>query len=196
MREPETPAASSWMDEEEQRRGLSPTRVFVVLLIVVALLVGIGLLATSNNDPVADDQPLPSTNNFALTDDQAIARFKELDQISEGAYAARDESLVTQYTTSDSPLRPSGYEDIRQLQKDDIEFRPRSKTLSVVVLRNDPEEIAIQQIVVQRPIFRTESGKDVSENHGPVRLTIEWILRREGSSWRLFDSTLVKRSRV
>jgi hypothetical protein len=193
MREPDAPATVSWLDEEEEPpKAFSPVRAFVFFLIVVAFLMGAGLLATSDDDSVPKDQFIPETKNFALTNAEAIERFKELDHVSEMAYKNRDESLITAYTTAESPLRKSGYADIRQLREDEVFFDPRSHTESLLVLQNDSDQIVIRQAVIQNPTFREESGKNVSQFQGRLELTIDWILHREHSVWKIYDSVLVK----
>lgn len=197
MREPETSAASSWMDEEEEkRRGLSPIRAFVLLLFVFAFLVGIGLIAMSNKDRVPSDQAIPTTNNFALTNEQAIARFKELDTLREKAYVTRDLSLLSAYVAEGSPLMELGTDDITTLREDHVTFDPKSETQSLRLITNSTDKITIRQVVVQDPQFVSESGDDVSKSNRPIRLVIDWELSLDGSVWKLYDSQLVESEKV
>ena len=183
-------------EEEQQRRGLSPTRVFVVLLIVVALLVGIGLLATSNNDPVADDQPLPDTNNFALTDAQAIARFKELDALRIRAYTKRDVSLLDDYVTTTSPLRSEMFEDIEKLMQREVLFQPKLQNQQLSVEQNQPEEVVIRQVVRESTRFVSEEGQDVSRFSGPILLTVDWTMHLERDRWLIYDSFVLSSEKI
>ncbi len=197
MREPEAPAASSWMDEEEEdRRSLSPVRAFVLLLLVVAFLVGIGLIAMSNKDPVPSDQAIPNTKNFALTDQQAIAKFQYLRDLGLRATQQEDQSLVASAFVPGSPLANRSIRIIQELDRDDVIDKIRYETLGVEVASNEPTIVRIREVRKLFPCFVTPKGRDVTQHPNVVHQEVMWGMRLIGSQWRLETADLLTDKRL
>lgn len=176
-------------------RLISGGRAVGAFLVIAAILVGIVLL-TRNPDRTTP----PTTNHqqsgsFALTNSQAIAKFKELAHLHAEAYHRRDASLLAQVLTADSPMRRSSYRDIAQLRNDHVLDKSTFLTRQLRIRSNSPNEISLRQVVIQKPLFVTEAGKDVSRLRQPVIATIDWTLRKDGAEWKIFDSTVIRARR-
>jgi hypothetical protein len=84
-------------------RQFSGGRVLGAAVAILAVLL-VALLLTRSDDKLA---PSPvhhqQSTGFALTNSEAIAKFKELNHLRIDVYRSRDPSLITQALTSDSP---------------------------------------------------------------------------------------------
>ncbi len=193
MREPEAAAGSSWMEEEEDEpRGLSPTRVAVVLLVVIALLVGIGLLATSDNPTESNDQAIPETKNFALTNAEAIAEFKVLRDLGLRATQGRDQSLIDEAFTPGGPLAKRSLRIINELQTDKVIDQIQYRSSSIEVISNEAEIVRLTETRKLFPCFINEQGRDVTEDPSVVDQTVVWTMKLIGTEWRLYDARLLR----
>ncbi|MDQ4094682.1 MAG: hypothetical protein M3174_00530, partial [Actinomycetota bacterium] len=57
-------------------------------------------------------------------------------------------------------------------------------TLDLTVTQNTPTTIHIRQVVLEQPEFRSvKTREDVSKTDQTFRLTVNWIMRREGAAW-------------
>ena len=176
--------------EAEARGPVSPLRAFGILAILIAIVAGAGLIAVSNDD--SDPEPRFSEgNNFALTDAEALERFRELDSRRLQAYEERDSSMIRLIVTSDSPLNDIARREIAKLRADNIFSRTTFFTTDLEVLSNTPQEIRIIQEVRQEPRFITESGKDVTASNETLIREILWVLRREHDEWKIFNSEVL-----
>lgn len=174
-----------------QRAGrLSPVAVFAALMAVIAAVTVTVLLTRDKSSP-PPPRPLEQAN-FALTDTEAIARFKELNGLLLQSYRSRDLSLVNSYLTNDSPLRSRAIREITQLLKDRVIGKARFQTLDDRVLQNDSDAIVVRHKSVEYPHFVSEGGEDVSSSHRPVLQVVDWTMHLEGSTWKLFNSSPVR----
>ena len=184
-------------DSHSPQPGASPIKAFLIILALIILTTVIFLM-TANGEESPDATRSPSTNStpdFSLTDEEAIARFKELDDLATRAIVERDETLVPLVATSDSPLRNQARADIRQLKRDGVLFKPLLTTLEIEVVQNVPAEIVVRQVVRETPRFFDESGEAVSAGRKTLLETIDWTLHQETGTWKIFDSSVVS-SRV
>ena len=175
---------------------LSPRKAFVILVALIAVAATVALVTrpSPKSRTLAD---LPQSRNFALSDAEAIARFKELDQLRLRIYRHRDITLVPQYLTMNSRLRSSLQADIDELLKTQTRVRPHLRSLHVEVLEVTASEAVIRQVALQRPTFLDlETGEDVSRSSLTLRLVVEWTLQREDTDWRVHDSTVVSARKV
>lgn len=168
---------------------LSPGRAFA-LLVGVILALGLIIFVT-RPDPSPEIATNPTDTDpptFELTDAEALARFEQLYALFRQGSRDRDPSLIAVAMTSDSPLRPVALEDIAQLERDKVLDRSRFSTLSVEILENSPDEIRIQQAVLIDPRFISERTREEVSSTGRVRQTVEWILRFDDGTWKVFDA--------
>ncbi|MDP9233941.1 MAG: hypothetical protein M3P01_05255 [Actinomycetota bacterium] len=177
-------------------RLISGGRAIGAFLVLAGVLLGIVLL-TRNPDRTAP----PTTNHqqsgtFALTDSQAIAKFKELNRLRIEAFRNRDASLIAQVLTSDSPLRPRALGEIARLRADGVLDKTAFRIRDVQARSNGPNQIVLREVEVETPRFVTETGKDVSRLHISVVATVDWTLRKDGLVWKIFDSSSVKAHRL
>ncbi|MPZ70928.1 MAG: hypothetical protein GEU71_15600 [Actinobacteria bacterium] len=168
----------------------------MIILALIILTTAIFLLAANGEEsPNATPTESNSPPDFSLTDEEALARFEELNELATRAFVERDETLVPLVATSDSPLRQQAVEDIRQLERDGVFYRPRLFTMDVEVIENLAAEIVVRQVVRETPRFFDEDGAPVPGGSKTLLETIDWTLRDESGTWKIFDSEVVS-SRV
>jgi hypothetical protein len=184
--EPGTPEMKS---EDKPSGGLSPVKAFFALLALLVAIGGLFLLTRPTNE--SNPGAAPRSDNFALTDAEAIERFKELDARVLSAYEAGDPSLLSGTFTPTSPMKSTAAKELRTLKREGVHSESRFDTRSLSVVSNGESTIQIRQIVVVHPKFVTESGKDVTRNGEVERQTVDWTLHRIESEWLLHRSLIV-----
>jgi hypothetical protein len=184
--EPGTPEMKS---DDKPSGGLSPVKAFFALLALLVAIGGLFLLTRPTDE--SNPGPAPRSDNFALTDAEAIERFKELDARVLSAYEAVDPSLLSGTFTPTSPMRSTVAKELRTLKREGVHSESRFDTQSLSVVSNGESTIQIRQIVVVHPKFVTESGKDVTTNGKVERQTVDWTLHRFESEWLLHSSLIV-----
>jgi hypothetical protein len=125
-----------------------------------------------------------------------MAKFKDLNRLRINVYKRRDASLIDQVLTGDSPLRRAAYRDIARLRTDHVLDRTKYKVRAIRARLNRPTRIVLREVEVQTPRFVTESGRDVSRLHVSLLVTTDWTLRKDGLSWKIFDSSVLKARRL
>ncbi|MGH2818057.1 MAG: hypothetical protein ACRDJS_06305 [Actinomycetota bacterium] len=173
---------------DEPAGGLSPAKAFFALLALLVAIGGLFLLTRSSEDP--DPSSAPKSDNFALTDAEAIERFRELESLKIRAYRQTDASLIPKIFTSDSPVRGTVLKEIKELDSTRVTFDTRYETEKTNVESNSTSEIVVRQIVLVYPKFVDESGREVTVNDEPQRQTVDWFLRNVEGEW-LLDKTVV-----
>jgi hypothetical protein len=186
MQEAEEPTRGG---NEASARAMSPIAAFVILLAVVAAVFGVWLL-TREDEPTRT-QP-DRGPGFALTNEEAIERFKELDAMRLRAYRQRDLSLLSQIFVPDSAIARRVSHEIRRLIRVDVLDRPALRTERLEVISNTPTEIVVQQTVVEKSRFLHESGEDVTVDPAHQRLVIDWHLALVDSRWLIQSAFIVK----
>ena len=188
--EPGTPEMKT---DDKPSGGLSPVKAFFALLALLVAIGGLFLLTRPTDE--ADPGPAPKSDNFALTDAEAIERFRELHALFRQASRTRDPSLVSVMITEGSPLREEATKDIAQLRRDGVLDRSRFVTEDIDIQSNGPTEIRLIQRVVIHPKFVLESSRKNVTQSEPVRQVVEWTMKLENSQWRVLDA-LVTESQV
>jgi hypothetical protein len=173
-------------------RLISGGRAIGAFLVLAAVLLGIVLL-TRNPDRTTP----PTTNHqqsgtFALTDTQAIAKFKELNRLRIRAYKERDLSLVPLVFVPGSSTSNRVIREIRYLVRKSVVPKPNFRTLSLAVVSNHVGSIKIRQRAIVGSRFETESGQDVTAPAKRQKQTIDWELHLLGNQWRISSSVIVK----
>ncbi len=124
-----------------------------VAIVAAAALLGGVLYGTwqavaSNDDPEPDPIGLDESEpDFSLTDEEAIERFHELDEIRVRAYATADVGLVSHFAAP-SQFKDQVVRELRQLKKDNVSAVLELKTEELEVQSNSSTAIALQQRVV------------------------------------------------
>ena len=175
---------------ETSSRGISQGWA---LVIVAGVLVAVGLtwyLTGSSAEPTPIATPSPA--DFSLTDEEAIARFKELEAAKLHAYRRTDPSLLSTIFTSDSPSRRLVERDFKKLEANGVRFRTSFVTTSIELVRNDGGGIVVRQTVIVRPRF-LQGGGDVTTSE-PQEQVVDWVIKRQGDQW-LVHETLVRDTR-
>jgi hypothetical protein len=190
------PARSSPEASTAAPRLISGGRAIGAFIVLAAVLAGILLFTRRDHQTTPPPTSHVQPGTFSLTNSQAIAKFKQLDHLHLQAYQRRDDSLLAQVLTSDSPMQRSAYRDIARLRADGVLDKTTFRTRKLWTRSNTPKEIVLRQVVIQKPLFVTEAGKDVSRLHERVIATIDWTLRKDGIEWRIFDSSVIRAHRL
>lgn len=181
--------------DEHDDGGVPPLRVFLGLLALV-LALGAVVLVTRDVEPAPPPPPAQSASpNFALTDEEAIARFKELHALLLTAYRQRDMSLLDSFLTENSPLRTRAVQEIRQLLRDRVFDRAKIESLVLRVLFNESDLITVRHKWIEYPRFVAESGQNVTSFEQPILQVVDWSLRPDHSVWKIFDSDVIRTRR-
>jgi hypothetical protein len=165
----------------------------VAIAAAVALLGGV-LYATwqaaaGNDDPEPDPIGLDESEpDFSLSDENAVSRFEELVSMSYTAIRNRDQSLLSEVFTVDSPTKDRSAKVISSLKQDQVTDESSYRTLSLRVLESGPQEIRLLQRVQTRPCFKDESGEDVTTGRAEIEYDIEWTMQISDSRWLLHES--------
>ena len=178
-------------DLEDRNGPLSPGKAF--LLLASLLLVAGAVLYFTKPDPTGAEKHagLAESEDFALTDEEALARFRELDRLRLLAMHKRDKSLVASILTSDSPLIRLAYRDINRLRHDGIVVDSNFRTIDLHVLNNTAAAIVVEQEVRQNPHFYSARDGKLRNQPRAVLRRIRWTLRREGATWKIYDSDVL-----
>lgn len=182
-------------EPEPTRTGLSPTVAFLLLAALIAI-VGI-VIFLLRPDPVAPSGASDTTTepSFALTNEQAIARFEELNDRLNQAFEQRDVSLLSSVYTANSPALQVAEREIRQLKKDRVFDRSTYETLKVRVVASSDSEVVLRERTLIHTRFESEAGKDVTSGPRQSIQLVEWTLRLQGTDWLIQDA-VIKRSEV
>jgi hypothetical protein len=168
--------------------GLSPAKAFFALLALLVAIGGLFLLTRPGDEP--NPGPAPKSDNFALTDAEAIDRFRELNSLALASIRERDYSTLNEIFAAESPARNRAFQAIQRLRRDNVIDKVRIEVRAIEVIQNDSDKVELRVIDRLFPCFVTESGEDISESHRVVEGTTVWTLTPEDSVWKIQDSTL------
>jgi hypothetical protein len=138
-------------------------------------------------DPIGLDEPEP---DFSLTDEEAIARFKELETLQVSAYEHVDLTLVNDFA-GPGPFKEKVLQELRQLKQDDVFALLSMKNQELEVTQNTRQEIKLEETVTLNIEFREAEGGDVTSQGRPQRLLVEWTLESFSNGWLLTESTAI-----
>jgi hypothetical protein len=178
-----------------------PSWVRVVALLAAVALLGGALFATwqavAGNDT---NNPGGNTDggtepDFSLTDEQAIARFEELDELRVEAYRNADIGLVSDFA-GPGPFKDSVVNEIRGLKRDDIFARLLLTTEEIDVTTNQSDRVVLRQIVIFDVQFIDEKGNDVTRGGGEERFTVNWTLEPFSDKWLISESDAIDVERL
>jgi hypothetical protein len=182
--------------EPGERRGVSPIKAFLALL-ALAVIAGVVLVLTTsdsapNNPSGAETATEP---DYSLTNAEAIARFKELNDIRLAALRQRDESLLDTAFTEKSPAADRLREAVTQLRRDNVRDRTVEINRDLSVISSERNEIEIRQEVLIRSRFVDSKGRDVTSGRRKEIRIVRWTLRQVGTDWLIFDGLITSAER-
>jgi hypothetical protein len=177
-------------------RALSPLKVFALLLggLALAFAAITGFRSESKEEPIRA-QPQQTSDEFALTDAEAIEKFEELNELQLQVGRMRDLSLVSRVFVPGSPIAGRASQSVRKMLKHNVIDDLQIETLRLQVISNTPAQLVIRETSVEYPCIRTESGDDVTRGPTAIREVIDWTLVKRTSEWRLYDAAM-KRHRA
>jgi hypothetical protein len=159
------------------------------LLGVVAVVGTIALLTRSDTPPATDPSPTTQQEpSFTLTNAEAVARFKELNELRMQAYINRDVTLISTTYTSDSKVRATVSREIRRLLEAKVIDESVEETLRAEVVSNTAAEIRIREVARIKPRFVNRQGRAVTSDSTQIVETRIWTLHMENGKWLVFDA--------
>ena len=179
-----------------ERSGLKPTTAFFLLLLGASAIAGVLYLTRPDPAPTPTGTQTAPKPNFALTNEEAIARFEELASIRARAYSSRDLTLLDSLYTHQSVVREMAARDLQQLNRDGVSDVSVYDTRNLTVLSNQTEEIEIREVVVVTPRFVDEKGRDVTSEGAVTREVVTWTLRLEDDTWLIHDALVTQSTEV
>ena len=175
---------------------VSPVKAVVALFAVL----GAALLAWSLSRPDEAPSTSPSTTSnqatATLTEAEALQEFERLDALRIQAFENVDASLVSHIAYPGSPFERTVLKELRALARSDVSPRLRFTTKSLEVEDLSSNEAVVLQEVVQRYRFFDATGKDVTVDYAPLRRSIQWMLRHDGTEWLIYDSVILSSKEV
>ena len=169
---------------------LSPIRVFVGL-VVLLIVAGTIIYVTKPEASVQNAEAgLPESNNFALTDAEAITRFKELQETISNALRSRDVTVASGTFTAASPVETRLATEISQLREDRVFDHTQHRILDVQIIDRSEAELKLRETSLLSPCFVTRGGNDVTESSTQIRQTGIWTLTLVKSEWRIQSGVL------
>ena len=177
------------------RGGLRPATAFLLLSALVGVVTAIVLLTRPAAAPPPATTKTSTEPNFALTNEEAIARFEHLHSRELKAYASADPSMLEGLFTPQSPVAPTVRREVRRLVRDRVVALTTYDTRSLSVVANTPSEIHLRQVAIVTARFMDSSGRDITRTAPVQKQTIQWTLQLVESDWRLHDA-VIKESKV
>jgi hypothetical protein len=189
---------SKYKDQMTDTQGagpaFSPIKVFLALLAVIAVIVGV-ILATSGEEEPVEDLGISGSSGFSLTDPEALERAQELSELSFQAIQSRDLALVSRVYTANSPAGDRIAKEIQNLRTNNVVDHSTIDDKEFALLSNSRVEIRVRETRVLNSCFRNEAGKDVSKGVEAIQQIGVWVLRMQDSEWLVYDA-LLERDRV
>jgi hypothetical protein len=182
------------VEPEHKRAHLSPVKAFALLAVLLAAA-GAVLYFTR---PQATPAPtgIPESDNFALTNDEAIDELKALSEIGISAVQEKRIGDLSRAFVEDGPLYNRSVDAISELQQDRVSDELVYKSLSALVERNTASKIVLIEERLIEPCFIDAKGDDVTGDPSLVKQRVQWTMARQGSDWRLFDAEVLHEEKL
>ena len=157
--------------------------------LLIGTLYGVWQAVAGSNDPDPIG-PGASEPDFSLTDEQAIARFEELDELRVRAYKNADVGMVSNFA-GPGQFKDQVLDELQELQREGVTASPIFKTEELTVTSNSADRIQLRQVVIFDARFFDKKGNDVTDESGRERLTVLWQLASTDQGWLISESNIV-----
>jgi len=169
---------------------------FVAVAVALAMLAGLVIVAVrsvtgSEAEPTPEDGIGDADPDFSLTDEEAIERFEQLNELRVQAYEGADIGLVSEFAGT-GPFKTQVVDELRQLKLDDTTASLVLETEELQVTSNRPDEITLQETVIFDIRFLDEAGKDITTKGGPERFVVDWTLEYFNQGWLITESDAIE----
>lgn len=185
---------------------LSPLKVFVGLLIVLAVLVIAAVLlidskdengqAASGSEQTQATGPTGRKLSPTLTDEEAIAKFRELNAVAIRAARNRDTALLSLVFTPSGKTAARARAAIQELKRDGVYDESEIQTVSTRVISNTQSSVTLREVTRVLPCFKNEAGEDVTEAPSHVQRVAQWVLVRAREQWRLSEARIIRQREI
>jgi hypothetical protein len=156
--------------------------------LLIGTLYGVWQAVASSDDP---GETVPREPDFSLTDEQAIARFKELESLQVSAYENVDLTAVSDFA-GPGPFKDKVVQELRKLKRDRVTATLELETEELRVESNTPEQVDLHQSVITNIRFFDLSGNEVTTRGKPERWIIDWKLQNFDSRWLISSSVITE----
>jgi hypothetical protein len=184
--------------EASFRRGRSWFATAALVLVAAAGVIAATIIFTMDSG-APDAPPTRSDSNAGaptLTDQEAIDRYLELEDLIVLAYRNADVTLIPHIYTPDSPTADVARKELRQLMRDDVRAILTYSTESIEVTSRSTDGIVIRQEVTARARVRPSGDVDVKSTPNNQRRTVRTTLRESGGRWLIYRSVIVDVQRL
>jgi hypothetical protein len=191
----------------DKQGALTPLQAFFALLLVVAVVVGLALVQSDGSTPqpsrtagtsteaprAAEPGTGPDPSAPVPTVAKARATFLRLRSLWLKAYRTRNADLIPAFAAPDArgAFGRIG-EELAALRRDGVLFRSRFDTQALHVVSKSGSQMRLRERLIETPRFiDARTGRNVTKNRTPQRLTIDWTLRSYDSEWRIYRSLII-----
>jgi ABC-type transporter MlaC component len=178
-------------ESEPPRAGLRPSLVFAAISVALVAIAATFLLTRPDTSPPPSTTQTNTEPNFSLTNEEAITRFEELDNLRHQAFREVDVSLLSSIYLPGSKVLQIASKELGRLQRDGVQDLSAFTTLQVDVIANTSNYIRLRQAVEVRPKFVAADGTDITSSAKVVRRVVEWTLSEAQGQWLVADSLIV-----
>jgi hypothetical protein len=179
-------------DEASFRRGRSWLATAVLVLVAAVGVIAATIIFTMDSG-APDAPPTRSDSNAGaptLTDQEAIDRYLELEDLIVQAYRNADIEVLQQIYTADSSTKGVVRDELRDLRRESVRAILQYETEEITVLSQSAEEVTLQQQVLARHRVRPVGDVKVQATRNDHRRVVRIVLRNEGGQWLIHRSTI------
>ena len=171
-------------------------------LAVVAIAGIVAGLIIFTSDRGAPDAPPTGSNSEAagaptLTDQEAIDRYLELEDLAVQAYRTANLTLIPRIYTADSPTGDVVRKELRNLRRDSMRLIGSFETESIEVLSNSSDEIVLRQEVIAKARLKPFGDVKVTARYHDLRQVVRIVLQyQETNGWLIHDIIEIEAERL
>jgi hypothetical protein len=181
-------------------RGRSWLTTAALAIVAIAGIVAGAIIFTMNDG--APDAPPTSSNSEAagaptLTDQEAIDRYFELEDLIVQAYRNVDVTLLARIYTPDSPTAAMVRSELNDLQSDSAQLILDYQTQEIEVVTNSATEIVLRQEAIAtgrlRPVGDVKVHAEYHDQRRVVRITLRY---QEPKGWLIHRGVVTEAERL
>jgi hypothetical protein len=185
--------------ESSFRRGRSWFATAALVVVAAVGVIAATIIFTMDSD-APDAPPTRSDSNTGaptMTDQEAIDRYLELEDLAVRAYRTADLTLIPRIYTADSPTGDVVRKELRDLRRDSIRLFGSFQTESIEVLSNSSDEIVLRQEVIAKARLKPVGDVKVRARYHDLRQVVRIVLRyQEMSGWLIHDVIEIEAERL
>jgi len=92
---------------------------------------------------------------------------------------------------SPGPFKQQVVDELRTLRREGVTAKPILRTEDLSVVSNSFRQVELRQVVIFDARFYDEEGRNVTDESGRERLTVEWVLTSTARGWLISESNIL-----